>query len=123
MRATKRTALFALSLLLAVSSVTRVDSITLAVLFMSIAVLGADMTLSPSWSFCIDIGKDNSGVVSGVMNMAGNIGAFVTIIAFPYLYKWTGSYVPFFFTCSALSLCAVVVWLLMKPQNAIDASV
>ena len=44
-----------------------------AVLCLSVAIFGADMSLSPSWSFCMDIGKENSGKVSGMMNMAGNI--------------------------------------------------
>ncbi len=42
-----------------------------AVIFISIAVFGADMTLSPSWSACVDIGKEHSGTVSGTMNMIG----------------------------------------------------
>ncbi|MBF0431468.1 MAG: MFS transporter [Fibrobacteria bacterium] len=99
--------------------VTQVDSIGMAVFFMSVAVLGADMTLTPSWVFCIDIGKDNSGVVSGTMNMAGNLGAFVTIIAYPYLREWTGSNVPFFYTCAGLSIVAVILWSLMNPHQAI----
>ena len=41
-----------------------------AVLLLSVAIFGADMTLSPSWAFCIDIGKKNAGAVSGTMNMA-----------------------------------------------------
>ena len=47
------------------------------------------MTLSPSWAFCIDIGGRNAGTVSGTMNMAGNLGAFVTLVAFPYVEEWT----------------------------------
>ncbi|MDX1284648.1 MAG: MFS transporter, partial [Draconibacterium sp.] len=50
--------------------VTASTSSTMAVVFLAIAVFGADMTLSPSWAFCIDIGKDNAGAVSGTMNMA-----------------------------------------------------
>ena len=55
-----------------------------AVLCLTVAIFGADMTLSPSWSFCMDIGEENSGKVSGMMNMAGNLGAFSTALAFPY---------------------------------------
>ena len=62
-----------------------------AVIFISLAVFGADMTLSPSWSVCVDIGKRHSGVVSGTMNMAGNLGSFLTALAFPYMIALTGS--------------------------------
>jgi ACS family glucarate transporter-like MFS transporter len=100
--------------------VTQVSSPLLSVAFMSLAVFGADMTLSPSWAFCIDIGKENAGAVSGTMNMAGNLGAFVTIIAFPYLFKWTGHYEPFFIICAGLSLVAIVMWTTMNPERSIN---
>jgi ACS family glucarate transporter-like MFS transporter len=99
--------------------VTRVDSVAVAVIFMTIAVMGADMTLPPSWSFCVDIGKDNSGLVSGTMNMAGNLGAFITILAFPYLKKWTGNYETFFYICAGLSVIAIFAWMAMRPQKPI----
>lgn len=89
-----------------------------SVLFLSIAVFGADMTLSPSWAFCIDIGKENSATVSGTMNMAGNLGAFVTIIAFPYLLEWTGSHEPFFYIASGLAGLAIIMWLFMNPNKS-----
>jgi MFS transporter, ACS family, glucarate transporter len=99
--------------------VTQVSSPVLSVAFMALAVFGADMTLSPSWAFCIDIGKENAGAVSGTMNMAGNLGAFVTIIAFPYLFKWTNQYEPFFFICAGLSLVAIFMWSTMNPEKSI----
>jgi ACS family glucarate transporter-like MFS transporter len=99
--------------------VTQASTPVMSIVFMSMAVLGADMTLSPSWAFCIDIGKENAGVVSGTMNMAGNIGAFITIIAYPYLFKWTGSNEPFFYICAFLSVIAVGAWWLMKPEMEI----
>ena len=99
--------------------VTQVSSPVLSVAFMALAVFGADMTLSPSWAFCIDIGKENAGAVSGTMNMAGNLGAFVTIIAFPYLFKWTNQYEPFFFICAGLSLLAIAMWSSMNPEKPI----
>jgi len=99
--------------------VTQVSSPALSVAFMALAVFGADMTLSPSWAFCIDIGKENAGAVSGTMNMAGNLGAFVTIIAFPYLYKWTNQYEPFFYICAGLSIVAILMWSSMNPEKPI----
>lgn len=101
-------------------AVTKAESPLLSVIFMSLAVLGADMTLSPSWAFCIDIGKENAGAVSGTMNMAGNLGAFVTIIAYPYLFQWTGSNEPFFYVCAALSVFAIVAWKFMRPEITIN---
>lgn len=63
-----------------------------------LATFGVDMTLSPSWAFCNDIGGANSGAVSGSMNMVGNIGAALSAIAFPLLLnKETG--MPTRFLC------------------------
>ncbi len=91
--------------------------VTSAVLFISIAVFGADMTLSPSWSTCVDVGKQFSGAVSGTMNMAGNIGSFLTALAFPYMLDLTGSEVPFFFVAAGLNALAVAFWIGIKPQR------
>lgn len=99
--------------------VTQVSSPLLSVASMALAVFGADMTLSPSWAFCIDIGKENAGAVSGTMNMAGNLGAFVTIIAFPYLFEWTNQYEPFFYICAGLSILAIFMWSSMNPEKPI----
>lgn len=91
-----------------------------AVLCLSVAIFGADMTLSPSWSFCMDIGEENSGKVSGMMNMAGNIGAFTTALAFPYLRQWTGSDEPFFYVAAALGFVAIFCWYFMNPKKKLN---
>lgn len=93
------------------------DSAIGAILFLSLAIFGADMTLPPSWSFCVDIGKKHAGAVSGTMNMAGNIGAFITALLFPYLLAWTGSTTLFFVVGAVLNLLAVFLWFNMKPQK------
>ena len=87
-----------------------------AVLCLTLAMLGSDMTLPPSWAFCIDIGRANAGTVSGTMNMAGNIGSFVTSLAFPYLLAMTGSTTPFFVLGAALNLMAAGLWTKARPD-------
>jgi ACS family glucarate transporter-like MFS transporter len=94
--------------------------ITMSIIFLSIAIFGADMTISPSWTLCNDIGKLHSGAVSGTMNMAGNIGSFVTALAFPYLRDWTGTVTPFFIIGAILNIMAIFMWLKIKPKKAIN---
>ncbi len=94
--------------------------VTGAVIFISLAVFGADMTLSPSWSACLDIGKEHSGTVSGTMNMAGNLGSFFTALAFPYMIAFTGSNTPFFFLAAVLNLLAIPMWLAIKPKEPLQ---
>lgn len=90
-----------------------------AVIMLSLAIFGADMTLSPSWTLCVDIGKKNSGAVSGTMNMAGNIGSFLTALAFPYLMAWTGSTDYFFYIAGCLNIFAVILWYQTKANKGL----
>lgn len=95
------------------------DTALWAVVFLSLAIFGADMTLAPSWSLCVDIGKEHAGMVSGTMNMAGNIGSFITALAFPYLQDWTGSVTPFFFVGAGLNFLAILFWLNIRADRGI----
>jgi ACS family glucarate transporter-like MFS transporter len=91
-----------------------------AIACLALAVFGADMTIAPSWTVCIDIGQKNSGAVSGTMNMAGNLGSFVTALAFPYLLKWTGSHTAFFYVGTGLNLAAIAAWYFTKPDRKLE---
>lgn len=91
-----------------------------AILFLSIAIFGADMTLPPSWALCVDIGKSNAGAVSGTMNMAGNIGSFLTALAFPYLTDWTGSVNYFFYVAAALNVLAILLWWRVRADRGLE---
>ena len=86
----------------------------------AVAVFGADMTIAPSWTVCIDIARKNSGAVSGTMNMAGNLGSFITSLAFPYLLAWTGSPQAFFYVGAALNARALVAWLGTRPERKLE---
>lgn len=99
-----------------------VDAATGKVLCLAIAVFGADMTLPPSWAFCIDIGRAHAGAVAGTMNMAGNIGSFVTSLAFPYLLVLTGSPAPFFVVGATLNIIAVWLWTHARPDEPLAAA-
>lgn len=90
-----------------------------AVFMLSLAILGADMTLPSSWALCVDIGKQNSGTVSGIMNMAGNIGSFITALAFPYLTAWTGSVDYFFYVSAGLNLLAIIFWIRVRTEQGL----
>lgn len=90
-----------------------------AIAWLTVAIFGADMTLSPSWSFCIDIGGKHAGAVSGTMNMAGNLGAAITSIAFAYMPASSRGNVTFFYTAAALSVVAIICWILANPRRKI----
>jgi len=87
----------------------------------ALATFGVDMTLSPSWAFCNDIGGSNSGAVSGSMNMVGNIGAALSAIMFPILLnEETGSANTFFMLAAGLNFVAIATWCFMNPNRTSD---
>ncbi|RXK56341.1 MFS transporter [Oleiharenicola lentus] len=90
-----------------------------AVFWLSVAVFGVDMILSPSWSFCIDIGGQHAGQVSGTMNMAGNIGSAIIGPAFPFLLHLTGSADVFFYLIAVFSVLAALCWVVVDPSRKI----
>jgi len=92
-----------------------------AVACLSLAVFGADMTIAPSWTVCIDIARQRAGTVSGTMNMAGNLGSFITALAFPYLLQWTGRPEAFFHVAALLNLAAVMAWCFTRPERRLEA--
>jgi MFS transporter, ACS family, glucarate transporter len=92
----------------------------------SLATFGVEMTLSPSWAFCMDIGGSRSGAVSAAMNMVGNMGAAVSAIAFPYfvanvtipfIAEKTGTASSFFVFAATMNTLAVVAWIFMNPRR------
>ncbi len=92
-------------------------SVFWAIFWLSIAIFGADMTLSPSWSFCIDIGGRNAGAVSGTMNMAGNLGSAITALAFAYMPKSSHGHEAFFYSAAGLSGVAILCWILADARK------
>lgn len=99
-----------------VLAVSLADTAASAVACFTVATFGAEMTISPSWAYCIDIGAKNSGAVSGSMNMAGNFGSFVSANAFPQLYRLTGSAAAYFRSAALLNVAAILCWYFMRPR-------
>jgi MFS transporter, ACS family, glucarate transporter len=107
---------------LGVALVTVADTPATVVACFTLAVFGADMTISPSWAFCVDIGGKGSGAVSGAMNMVGNLGSFVSASSFPVLLRLTGSASTYFWVAAVLDVGALLCWLAMKPPEEAPAT-
>jgi len=94
------------------------DSAGGAILGFAIATFGVEMTISPSWAFCLDIGGKRSGTVSATMNMAGNFGGFVSTNAFPWLRSLTGHPATYFHVAALLNAAAILCWSAMRSVDA-----
>lgn len=102
----------------------------LFVLCFSIGVFGVEMTIAPSWSFCMDIGGSRSGAVSGSMNMLGNLGSafsaiifpyFVANITIPYFAPETDTANSFFVFAATINALAFVAWVFMNPKKKLGS--
>ena len=97
---------------------TQANSVETAVTLFTVATFGTEMTISPSWAYCIDLGGGKSGSVSGAMNMVGNLGAFASANAFPALARSNGGDAGMYFLLAAsLNLASAVLWLRMPHQE------
>lgn len=116
--------------LLLCTQTSQAETVWPLIICFSIALFGVEMTLSPSWSFCMDIGGDRSGAVSGAMNMVGNLGAAVSAMVFPYFVAHvtlpffaveTGTANSFFVFAAVMNILAIVAWCFMNPQRVLQA--
>jgi len=80
------------------------------VLFFALATFGVDLTLSPSWTVCADIGGRHVGALSGAMNMMGSLSSFGSAILFPILFGVTGNIRSYFYLAAFLDLAAMGCW-------------
>ena len=100
--------------------VSMADSSGAAVAGFAIAMVGVELTISPSWTYCIDIGRENSGSVSAAMNMAGSLGALASANAFPWLHRWTGDPGTYFRIAAAMNTLAILCWVSMRSVRAAE---
>jgi ACS family glucarate transporter-like MFS transporter len=89
----------------------------------ALAALGAEITISPSWSFCIDLGGRNAGAVSGAMNTAGNFGSFVSANAFPWLQSAFGTAGPYFLLVCVMNVLSAAAWTRMTQPSERSARI
>ena len=78
-----------------------------------------ECTIGPSWAVPMDTGGKYSGTVSGMMNMAGNFGGFISPIVFGYLAygdKWQA---PFIVAAGLLVVGAAIWAFWIDPTKAI----
>jgi MFS family permease len=53
-----------------------------AVGLLTVGYFSMDCMLPVSWSICLDVGRKHAGAVTGAMNMAGQVGSFLSSVAF-----------------------------------------
>jgi nitrate/nitrite transporter NarK len=73
--------------------------------------------LPVSWAVCLDIGRRYAGSVGGTMNMAGQLGSFLSSVAFGYIVTWAGNYNAPLYPMAALLLVSAVFFARIDPTE------
>ena len=94
-----------------------VNSSVAALVCLSVALGGLELTVAVSWAICLDIGGDFSGSVSSVMNTFGNIGGAVSAVMVGYLATLFGWTFPFLLA-SALCLLSALMVSRIEPRRS-----
>jgi MFS family permease len=91
-----------------------------------IAVAGAadSFLLGAAWGTCLDISGRHAGLVTGAMNTAGQIGAFLSPIILPYfLTERNPDWATPLYIAGGLYLAGAACWLFVDPGKPIAAAV
>ena len=73
--------------------------------------------LPVSWSLAVDLGREHSGAVSGAMNTAGQIGSFLSSVAFGYMVETFGSYDRALLPLAFMLVMSGWTFALIKPEG------
>jgi MFS transporter, ACS family, glucarate transporter len=109
--------LFTSALLLLAMSITHNHAAV--VVFSSLGFGIADLMLPAAWAVCLDIGRVHAGLVTGVMNTAGQLGGFVCSVLFGYVVKATGSYNAPVWCIAAMVLLAAFLFTRIDPTKVL----
>jgi ACS family glucarate transporter-like MFS transporter len=99
--------------------VARVEEGRMAALLLALALGLQTITVSAAWAVCLDVGRKYAGVVTGCMNMVGNIGGAIAPLVVGYAVKNWGSWTMPFYVMAAVFVFGVVMWLLVDPRKSV----
>lgn len=86
---------------------------------LSLSMFFLESTIGPSWAVPMDVGGEYSGTVSGMMNMAGNIGGALSPIVFGILVQFGSWTAPFIVSAVLLVLGAIVWAFWLNPEKSV----
>jgi D-galactonate transporter len=91
----------------------------IAVYCLTASMFFLECTIGPSWAVPMDIGGEVSGTVSGMMNMAGNIGGALSPIVFGVLVQFGSWQAPFVVAASLLVIGAAIWGFWLDPSSSV----
>ena len=87
-----------------------------------IAVAVAASTLSPNWAACMDIGGENTAVLSAAMNTTGQLGSIISPVVTGWIvYRFADWQMPLLIMGGLYSLSAIL-WTQVDPRKRLAAA-
>jgi ACS family glucarate transporter-like MFS transporter len=95
---------------------------TWTAIFLCLGFFSIDCFLPVSWAMTADLGRRSAGAISGAMNMAGQLGAFLSSVTFGYLVQATGGdYNRALLPLAALTAVAAAIAAGIDPTRPLPA--
>ena len=89
---------------------------------LALAALLAALAVAPGWAVCLEIGGQHAGVVSGAMNMFGNLGGAISPLVVGEWLQRRGAWDLPLFTVAGCYLLAAACWLGINPTERLSES-
>jgi MFS transporter, ACS family, glucarate transporter len=87
-----------------------------AAVFLCLGSFSMDCFLPVAWAMTLDMGRRSAGSLSGAMNMAGQLGSFVSSVVFGYLVRaLAGNYSLSLVPLAAMTALSAVVFTRIDP--------
>ncbi len=99
----------------------RIENPYIAVAVIGVAACASDLAAPASWAIVTDVGHRHTGVVYGLQNTAGCVGALICPLLVPTVVAWRGwdAVLPVF---SGVFFACACSWLWVDPTRPIDRS-
>jgi ACS family glucarate transporter-like MFS transporter len=94
----------------------RVESIAIAIFWLSFGAGAIYFALASHWATTIDISQKYAGTISGVMNGGGNVGGIISPILTPFIARQFG-WVPALDVAAVTILCGAMIWFAINPRR------
>ena len=101
-----------------------VENALVSALLIAVSGAAASFLLGAAWGTCLDIAGPHPGLVTGTMNTAGQIGAFLSPIILPlFLKKGAEDWATPLYIAGAFYLVGAACWLFVDPRRPIRAAI
>jgi MFS family permease len=93
----------------------------MAVLAIGMASFSNDLVMPGAWAACMDVGGKHAGSLSGMMNMAGNIGGAMSPLAIGFILSWSrNDWNLTIYLSAAVYLMGIVCWRFLDSVTPLE---